>query len=93
MYRWEHLELITRQKVIGIVRAESADDAVERARGCLRAGLRVVEISLTTPGALDAIRVIAAEHRDALIGAGTVLDAESARAATLAGARLLISPS
>lgn len=93
MYRWEQLNLITRQKVIAIVRAPSAEQAMEKARTCINAGLRVVEISLTTPGALDAIRQIAAEHEDALIGAGTVLDETSARAAILSGARFLVSPS
>ncbi|MGW4028835.1 bifunctional 4-hydroxy-2-oxoglutarate aldolase/2-dehydro-3-deoxy-phosphogluconate aldolase [Streptomyces sp. NPDC004838] len=93
VYRWEHLDLITRQKVIGIVRAQSSAQALEMARACLDSGLRVVEISLTTPGALDAIRQITAEREDALIGAGTVLDEASARAAILAGARLLLSPS
>ncbi|MFF0450011.1 bifunctional 4-hydroxy-2-oxoglutarate aldolase/2-dehydro-3-deoxy-phosphogluconate aldolase [Streptomyces sp. NPDC004609] len=93
MYRWEQMDLIARQKVIGIVRTDSAVKAVEMARSCLDAGLRVVEISLTTPGALDAIRQITGERQDVLIGAGTVLDETSARAAVLAGARLLLSPS
>ncbi|MFJ8747282.1 bifunctional 4-hydroxy-2-oxoglutarate aldolase/2-dehydro-3-deoxy-phosphogluconate aldolase [Embleya sp. NPDC127516] len=63
------------------------------ARACLVISLRVVEISLTTPDALEAIHTIAREHPDALIGAGTVLDAASARAAVSAGARFLVSPS
>ncbi|MFI6289045.1 dihydroxy-acid dehydratase [Streptomyces sp. NPDC051018] len=93
VYRWEHLELIACQKVVGIVRTDSSAKAVEMARACLVAGLRVVEISLTTPGALDAVRQITGERDDVLIGAGTVLDEASARAAVLAGARLLLSPS
>lgn len=93
VYRWQHLELITRQKVVGIIRATSAAEAARMARACLAGGLKVVEISLTTPDALDAIRTTVRAHPDALIGAGTVLDAASARAATLAGARFLVSPS
>ncbi|WP_331772335.1 bifunctional 4-hydroxy-2-oxoglutarate aldolase/2-dehydro-3-deoxy-phosphogluconate aldolase (plasmid) [Embleya sp. NBC_00888] len=93
MYRWQHLELITRQRVVGIVRATGAAEAERMARACLATSLRVVEISLTTPNALEAIHTIAHEHPDALIGAGTVLDAASARAAVAAGARFLVSPS
>jgi len=93
MYRWQQLHLIAHRKVVGIVRATSADEAGTMARACLATGLDVVEISLTTPDALDAIRTIAHEYPQALIGAGTVLDASSARAATLAGARFVVSPS
>jgi 2-dehydro-3-deoxyphosphogluconate aldolase/(4S)-4-hydroxy-2-oxoglutarate aldolase len=56
------------------------------------AGLDVIELPLTMPGALRAIETLAARRPGALVGAGTVLDEASARAAILAGARFLVSP-
>ena len=79
--------------VIGIVRTDSAERAVELARLLWRAGVAVVEVALTTPGGLQAIRELNTAVPDgAVLGAGTVLDAETARLAVLAGARLLVTP-
>jgi len=79
--------------VIGIVRTTGADRAVALARQVWAAGIDVVEVALTTPGALTAIETLADELEDTrVIGAGTVLDAASARLAILAGARLLVTP-
>lgn len=85
--------LIADSGVIGIVRTDSAARAVDLARQLWRAGITVVEVALTTPDGLDAIRELAAAVPDgAVLGAGTVLDAETARLAVLAGARLLVTP-
>lgn len=79
--------------VIGIVRTTDAERAVELARQVWRAGVGVVEVAMTTPGALSAIESLSSElHEHRVIGAGTVLDAASARLAVLAGARLLVTP-
>lgn len=79
--------------VIGIVRTTDAERAVRLARQIWRAGVDVVEVALTTPGALAAIETLAGVIADTqVIGAGTVLDAASARLAVLAGARLLVTP-
>ena len=59
----------------------------------LGAGLRTVEVALTTPGALSAVTRLSESRPDAVIGAGTVLDEASAVAAVRAGARFLVSPS
>jgi 2-dehydro-3-deoxyphosphogluconate aldolase/(4S)-4-hydroxy-2-oxoglutarate aldolase len=91
VYRWQVMDTIARQRVIGIVRAESADAARETGGRLLDAGLRAVEISMTTPGALDVIAALAGP--DVVVGAGTVLDAATARLATLAGATFLVAPS
>lgn len=86
--------LITDTGVIGIIRTDSAGRAVELARRLWDVGVRVVEVSLTTPGGLQAITELAAAVPEgAVLGAGTVLDAETARLAVLAGARLLVTPS
>lgn len=84
---------ITSQRVIGIVRATSAEDAYDTSSGLADAGLRAIEVSLTTPGALAVVARLAAERPAAVIGAGTVLDAAAASRAVEAGARFLVSPS
>lgn len=89
-YRWQIMAAIAEQKVIGIVRAGNPTAATETARKLIDAGLNAVEISATTPGFLD---VIASLSGDGLIGAGTVLDTETARQAILAGAQFLVAPS
>lgn len=93
MYRWQIMERIARRGVVGIVRAEGAEPAEQTALRVVDGGLDVVEISLTTPGALDAIARVTAARPEAVIGAGTVLDETSARLAALAGARFLVCPS
>ncbi|MBB4662816.1 bifunctional 4-hydroxy-2-oxoglutarate aldolase/2-dehydro-3-deoxy-phosphogluconate aldolase [Conexibacter arvalis] len=92
-YRWEATARIARRRVVAIVRAATAAEAEAVADALVDGGLDVVEVSLTTPGALGAIERLAVRHPDALVGAGTVLDATSARLATLAGARFLVAPS
>ncbi|HEY9293558.1 MAG TPA: bifunctional 4-hydroxy-2-oxoglutarate aldolase/2-dehydro-3-deoxy-phosphogluconate aldolase [Microlunatus sp.] len=85
--------LITESGVIGIVRADSSQRAVDLARQLWSAGVTAVEVALTTPGGLDAIAELNDEVPDgAVLGAGTVLDAPTARLAVLAGARLLVTP-
>ncbi|GAA2141919.1 bifunctional 4-hydroxy-2-oxoglutarate aldolase/2-dehydro-3-deoxy-phosphogluconate aldolase [Streptomyces synnematoformans] len=67
-------------------------DAVPLARALVAGGLPAVEVTLRTPAALDAIRAIAAEVPDAVVGAGTVLSAGAVDASAAAGARFLVSP-
>ncbi|HEX4812928.1 MAG TPA: bifunctional 4-hydroxy-2-oxoglutarate aldolase/2-dehydro-3-deoxy-phosphogluconate aldolase [Nonomuraea sp.] len=93
MYRWEIVRAVTEQRVFGIVRTAGADAAVAAAEAVLEAGLRAVEVALTTRRALDAVARLAGARPEALVGAGTVLDAAAARAAVEAGARFLVSPS
>jgi 2-dehydro-3-deoxyphosphogluconate aldolase/(4S)-4-hydroxy-2-oxoglutarate aldolase len=93
MRRWEIMAAIAASKVIGIVRTDTAEEAAAGARALLEGGLTVVEASMTTPGALDLLRDLARDDAGAVLGMGTVLDAETARLAILAGARFLVSPS
>lgn len=93
VYRWEVMTTIAAQRVIGIVRADDADAAVRASEQLIGAGLSVVEVAFTTPGAVEAIRELTSRgHHGAVIGAGTVLDETSARLAILAGARFLVAP-
>ncbi|WP_157249211.1 bifunctional 4-hydroxy-2-oxoglutarate aldolase/2-dehydro-3-deoxy-phosphogluconate aldolase [Nonomuraea typhae] len=93
MYRWQIMNRIAGRRIIGIVRAEDAAAAVRAALATVDAGLDVVEVSLTTPGALEAVAEIVRARPHAVVGAGTVLDETSARLAALAGARFLVAPS
>lgn len=85
-------KLFADTRVIPVIRIESAERAVTLAWTLVDAGLRLLEITLRTPAALDAIASIAAEVPDAVVGAGTVLSAHDLDRAARAGARFAISP-
>ena len=92
-YRWEVAARIAQERVVAIIRSTSAEEAVEVGRSLLGSGIRVLEVALTTPGGVDAIRRLAGEvGSDQLLGAGTVLDEAMAAAAVDAGATFLVSP-
>ncbi|MFF4605259.1 bifunctional 4-hydroxy-2-oxoglutarate aldolase/2-dehydro-3-deoxy-phosphogluconate aldolase [Streptomyces sp. NPDC001339] len=78
--------------VIPVVVADDVGDAVPLARALVAGGLRAIEVTLRTPAALDAIRAIAGQVPDAVVGAGTVLTPEQVAAAGTAGSRFLVSP-
>jgi 2-dehydro-3-deoxyphosphogluconate aldolase / (4S)-4-hydroxy-2-oxoglutarate aldolase len=79
--------------VIAVIRADSGEHLVNVCRALAKGGVRACEITMTTPGALEAIAAASKALGDeALIGAGSVLDAATARAAILAGARFIFSP-
>ncbi len=88
------ISAISGQGVLGIIRAPSGAEAYDLAMALWQAGLRAVEISVSTPGALDALADLVAARPDAesVIGAGTITDARTARSAVGAGADLLVSP-
>ena len=84
---------IVRTGVIGIVRTGGAEQAVSLSRQIWQAGVSVVEVALTTPRGLQALETLREEMSgEQVLGAGTVLDAASARAAVLAGAQVLVTP-
>ena len=78
--------------VIPVLTIERAADAVPLARALVKGGLPVLEITLRTDAAMEALRRIAAEVRDAIVGAGTVLEAAQLEEAERAGARFAVSP-
>jgi len=78
--------------VIPVIVLKDAADAVPLARALLAGGVRALEVTLRTPAGLEAIRRIAAEVPDALVGAGTVTRPDELRAVKLAGARFAFSP-
>ncbi|MFE0984773.1 bifunctional 4-hydroxy-2-oxoglutarate aldolase/2-dehydro-3-deoxy-phosphogluconate aldolase [Streptomyces rochei] len=78
--------------VVPVVVVDDLADAVPLARALVAGGLPAIEVTLRTPVALDAIRAIAAEVPDAVVGAGTVVTAEQVAEVVAAGARFLVSP-
>ena len=84
---------ILERGMVGIVRAASPDAALQLAEACIAGGVTALEVAFTTPDTLGVLRTLRERHGDdVLLGAGTVLDAETARAAILAGAQFIISP-
>jgi 2-dehydro-3-deoxyphosphogluconate aldolase/(4S)-4-hydroxy-2-oxoglutarate aldolase len=87
------VERVLKERVVGILRAESPDALMEVAGALREGGLRCLEFTMTTPGALDLIREGTRSFGDdILLGAGTVLDPETARAVILAGAKFVVTP-
>lgn len=86
----EHI--VTLAPVVPVVIIDDVSRAVPLARSLVRGGLPVIEITLRTPAALDAIRAIADEVAEAVVGVGTVLDPAQLVAARDAGARFAVSP-
>jgi 2-dehydro-3-deoxyphosphogluconate aldolase / (4S)-4-hydroxy-2-oxoglutarate aldolase len=93
MERWSVVSGITAARVIGIIRSADRSSAVGVGSALLDAGLPVIEVALTTPGGLEAVAELAGlAGPGQLVGAGTVLDEETARLAIAAGAAFLVSP-
>ena len=86
------IERINEEKIVAIVRLDSIDHVERLAQSLYEGGIRVIEVTLNTPGALEGIKKIKQRFDDFLVGAGTVLDGESARAAIEAGADFLLAP-
>ncbi len=93
MTKQEVLEKIRAVGVVPVVRANSADEATRVIEAVRAGGIDIFEITLTVPGAVDLIKDLIERFGDAaLIGAGTVLTTEQARACIEAGAKFIISP-
>ena len=84
--------LLKGNRAIPVVTFADVADAVPVGRALLAGGVGVIEVTLRTPAGLEALRRLGAECPDLVLGAGTVLDAAQAQAATTAGARFLVSP-
>lgn len=94
MSNQQTIEKIISTGVVPIIRSDSAEAAIEAARAVRRAGCGILEITMTVPGAIHVLEKLADELGDELIlGAGTVLDPETARACMLAGAEFFVTPS
>jgi 2-dehydro-3-deoxyphosphogluconate aldolase/(4S)-4-hydroxy-2-oxoglutarate aldolase len=87
------MKIIRETGVVAIMRTQSSDQLLRAADAIREGGVQAIEVTMTTPGALQVIEQAASKYdQDVMFGAGTVLDAESARAAILAGAQFVVAP-
>ena len=94
MNKHEVLARIREVGLVPVVRAQSAEEAATAIDAIRKGGVPILEITMTVPGAVALIESLSRRFGDdALVGAGTVLDPETARAVILAGARFVVSPS
>jgi len=79
--------------LVAIIRADVSDHAERIADACAKGGVTVLEVTFTVPGAAKVIETLSSRYKDEMIvGAGTVLDPETARIAILSGAQFVVSP-
>ena len=88
------VEKIIASGLVAVIRAQSEDQAIGIAEACMAGGVVAIEVTFTVPGAVDVIRELGSRYGEPqlLLGAGTVLDAATARRAIGAGARYIVSP-
>ena len=93
MEKERRLELMRETGVVAIMRANSPDQLLSAADAIKEGGVNAIEVTMTTPGALDVIKQATSRYgSEVLFGVGSVLDPESARAAILAGAQFVVCP-
>src|SRR3989454_5505329 len=85
------VDLLGEARASAILRCPTRQAAASAMEAAVRGGFRIVEFTLTIPGALDLVEEFS-RRQDLIVGAGTVLTSEEARAAVTRGARFLVSP-
>lgn len=88
------IQKMTEAGLVAVVRAKNAEEAIKISDACLDGGCPSIELTFTVPGAHKVIEALAAKYNkgEMLLGAGTVLDSETARMAILSGANYIVSP-
>ncbi len=94
MEKEQVLKKLTDCGLVAVVRAKTEDEAIRITDACLEGGCTGIELTFTVPGAHKVIEALAAKYQNGemMLGAGTVLDAETARQAILSGANYVVSP-
>jgi 2-dehydro-3-deoxyphosphogluconate aldolase/(4S)-4-hydroxy-2-oxoglutarate aldolase len=93
MEKREVFNRIISEGLVPVVRVSSAQEAIDVAEAIKEGGVSLIEITMSVQGAIEVIRELTQKYQDKIImGAGTVLDPETGRAALLAGAQFLVSP-
>lgn len=91
--KMETLNKITDVGVVAVVRAENEEMAEKISKACIEGGINAIEVTFTVPNADKVISLLKEKFKDGLVvGAGTVLDSETARIAILAGSEYIVSP-
>ena len=94
MKKFEVLKKIKDVGVVAVVRGEKLEEAINTSKACIEGGIPAVEVTYTVPGATEVIKELknTIPSEKLLVGAGSVLDSETARIAILAGAEYIVSP-
>lgn len=95
MDKLQVIETVKKIGVVAVIRGNTPDEAVQISEACIAGGVTAIEVAFTTPRAHEAILTLSEKYKDnaqVVIGAGTVLDAETARMAILNGAAFIVSP-
>lgn len=92
MEKSEVLQHIAEVGLVPVIRAEGKEEAIRVIDAIEAGGIPLLEITMTVPGAISIIEAVRQREKSAVVGAGTVLDAETARACILAGAQFIVSP-
>jgi 2-dehydro-3-deoxyphosphogluconate aldolase/(4S)-4-hydroxy-2-oxoglutarate aldolase len=92
MTKTEVLSRLKAEKVIALIRADSPASLLDCARALSAGGLNCLELTMTTPGAIELCAQVAKELPGILLGLGTVLDADTARRGIAAGAKFIVTP-
>ncbi|CAG7648939.1 KHG/KDPG aldolase [Paenibacillus solanacearum] len=100
MKKLKLVQQIVNEGVVAVLRGETPDEVVEMAEQAIEGGIKVIEVTMTVPFALQAIEKLAKKYSSttqdaskyAIIGVGTVLDPETARAAILSGSEFVVGP-
>lgn len=95
MEKYEVYSAIKNEGVVVVIRGDGFDQAMKTVEACYKGGIKFIEVTFTVPGADKIISALCEKYKntDMVVGAGTVLDPETARAAILAGANFVFSPS
>jgi len=93
MEKREVIQRMTEEGLIPVIRVSSAKEAIDVADAIKAGGVTLIEITMSVQGAMDAIKELSNKYKDAIVlGAGTILDPETGRAALLAGAQFIVTP-
>ena len=95
MDKLQVIETVKKIGVVAVIRGNTPDEAVQISEACIAGGVTAIEVAFTTPRAHEAILTLSEKYKDnaqVVFGAGTVLDAETARMAILNGAAFVVSP-
>ena len=95
MKREEVLGRVKEAGVVAVVRGNSKEQGLKIVEAAVKGGIKVMELTMTVPNPVDFLKEVVEQYKDAdiIVGAGTVLDSETARACILAGAQFIVSPS
>lgn len=94
MNRIKAIMKLEQEGIVAVIRADSKEQGLKVIEAVKKGGIKMLEITMTVPGAVDIIKELTEHYKneDVVIGAGTVLDAETARVCILAGAKYIVSP-